>query len=159
MKEKVFSLDCWLLFHLLLLLGNAVTSTANTTTTSLGSATTSSGTDTTATSVTISSVTSSSTAPPREEEKPSGHLRPGEVVLVTLASVAMAVILLTGLLFYFRNSPSLRNLFNVDLLLPPLLCPHGCYEVPEGSRATVTDFRGELSSPGARGLTGRQAWP
>ncbi|CAN0392417.1 unnamed protein product [Rangifer tarandus platyrhynchus] len=154
MKEKVFSLEYWLLFHLLLLLGNAVTSTANTTTTSLGSTTLSSGTDTT-----ISSVTSSSTAPPREEENPSGHLRPGEVVLVTLASVAMAVILLTGLLFYFRNSPSLRNLFNVDLLPLPLLCPHGCYEVPEGSRATGTDFRGELSSPAARELTGRQAWP
>lgn len=81
----------------------------NTTATSLGSTTLSSGTNTTAT---ISSVTSTSTAPPMKEENPSGHLRPWEVVLATLALVAVAVILLTGLLFHFMSAWCIGNPFS-----------------------------------------------
>lgn len=44
-------------------------------------------------------------------------------------------------------------------LTTPWPCTHGCYEVPEGSRATVTDCRGELSPPAAMELTVRHKWP
>nr|XP_031544171.1 uncharacterized protein LOC116284500 [Vicugna pacos] len=130
-------------------------SSRTTTVTSPGPTTPPRGTNTTATT---SNGTSTSPAPPRKEENAKGYLRPGEVVLVTLASVAMAVTLLTGLLFHFRNSLSLRNLFSVDLAPPPWPYPHGSYEVPEGSRATVTDFRGDLFLPAAMELTGRHEW-
>ncbi|XP_069879497.1 mucin-21 [Dipodomys merriami] len=122
MKRKAFVLaNC--LFHLLLF-GNAIASNGNTTTpqptsstinTILGSTTATSLTVTTpGANPTASDPTSSGT---NTSAAPQGHLRPWEVALIALASVAMAVILSVGFVLSLRTSPCLKNL-NTDLYHP-----------------------------------------
>ncbi|KAG8514828.1 hypothetical protein J0S82_004119, partial [Galemys pyrenaicus] len=101
--------------------GPATMSSGPSTATSSGSTTPPKGTNTTAVT---SNTTSTSFVPTGNEGENSGHLTPWEVALIALASVAMAIILLAGVLFYFESAMPKKPLRH--RLLPPQEPQHSC---------------------------------